>query len=333
MGIFLLTLGQVAVLLAFIFIGYFFRKKEIINEGGKKVLAKLLTCLFAPCYSVISLSAIVNVNDIKKYGVLLITGIGLALFAVLIAIPIAKSFSKDKQHQNILKYAFAFGNIGYFGYPLVNAVFGAETRALMMLFCLPMSVAIYTYGYYVLTTNPFDTENTSSRPLKQKLSFLWSPPMIGVYAGVILGLLSSGCSFTLPSVVMDALTVAGNCQSAPAMLLTGAVLASVPFKKLFTSISSYLIGGIRLLALPVITGLIFFIINLFGVSGELFVLVFRLSIIVSAMPVGMNVVVYPEYAGQDSTEGAKCCFISYVMALGALPLVFFLMETIAPLFI
>lgn len=333
MELFLTTLQQVSVLLLFIFIGYFFRKKDIINESGKKVLAKLLTCLFAPCYSVISLSTIVNVNEISKYGVLMLAGIAFALFAVLIAIPIAKAFSKDKLHQNILKYAFAIGNIGYFGYPVVNAIFGAEMRALMMLFCLPMTISIYTYGYYVLTKGVATGGENTTRTLKQKLSFLWLPPMLGVYVGVALGLLSSGLNFTIPSVLTDALTIAGNCQSAPAMLLTGAVLAGVPFKNLFTSVKSYLIGVIRLIGLPVLTGLIFVLIHLFGVAGETFVLIFKLSIIVSAMPVGMNVVVFPESAGQDSTEGAKSCFISYVLALGAMPLIFFLMDTIAPLFL
>jgi hypothetical protein len=43
------------------------------------------------------------------------------------------------------------------------------------------------------------------------------------------------------------------------------------------------------------------------------------------MPVGMNVVVFPEANGMDSTEGSKMCFLSYVMALALLPLVFELM--------
>ena len=39
--IFSKTLEQVSILLIFIFIGYFLRKKEVITENGKKVLAGL----------------------------------------------------------------------------------------------------------------------------------------------------------------------------------------------------------------------------------------------------------------------------------------------------
>lgn len=337
---FIVTLQQTAVLLAFIFIGYFLRKKGIITESGKKMLAKLLTYLFAPCYSAVSLSKVVNVNEIAKYGTLLLAGVGVTLFCILVAIPLAKLFYKDAAHRNILKYALAIGNIGYFGYPIIYAIYsqiggvamGNEMRALMMLFCLPMSVAIYTYGYYVLTVDTSEGAEAKVRSMTEKLSFLWSPPMIGLYVGVVLGLLTSATTFTMPKFIMDGLEIAGNCQSAPAMLLTGAVLAGVPLVKLFTSVKSYLIGVVKLFAYPLAIMLIFFVINLCGVSGETFVLIFKLSVIVSAMPVGMNVVVFPESAGKDSTEGAKSCFISYVMALIALPAVLTAMDALAVVF-
>lgn len=317
------------MLLLFIFLGYAFRRKEIINDGGKKVLAKLLTFLFAPCYSIISLSSVINIQNISEYLVVFLAGIAVAVFFVILSHPLARLFYKDKEHRNILKYAFSFGNIGYFGYPVVAAIFGAEMRAMMMLFCVPMSVLIYTFGYYVLTADVSEGAENKTRTLKEKLSFLWSPMMLGAILGIVVGLVTSGFGFELPTIITDVLTVAGNCQSAPAMLLTGAVLAGVPFKNLFTDLKPYLIGVVRLLVLPVIVGAIFMVINLFGVSGENFVLIFRLSVIVAAMPVGMNTVVFPESAGRDSTEGAKSCFISYVMALVCMPIVFMLMDMLA----
>lgn len=327
--LFLTTLQQVAVLLFFIFLGYFFKRKEIINDSGKKVLAKLLTCLFAPCYSVISLSSVINIQNIVEYLAVFLAGIGVAVFFVLLSHPLARIFYKDKAHRNILKYAFSFGNIGYFGYPVVAAIFGVEMRAMMMLFCVPMSILIYTFGYYVLTTDVSESAENKQRTIVEKLSFLWSPMLLGAILGVVVGLVTSGFGFSLPTIITDVLTVAGNCQSAPAMLLTGAVLAGVPFGKLFTDLKPYLIGVVRLLILPVIIGVIFVIIHICGVSGQTFALIFRLSVIVAAMPVGMNTVVFPESAGQDSTEGAKSCFISYVMALACMPVVFMIMESLA----
>lgn len=331
MILFITTLQQVGVLLTFILIGYFFRKKEMITDNGKKVLANLLANFFAPCYTAMSLSKVVNVNDIAQYFALLLAGVGITALGIFLANIFAKPFSQNRLNRNILIYAFSFGNIGYFGYPVVAAIFGEIMRAQMMLFCLPMSIAIYTYGYYILTSGTA-AEKQEKRSITQKLSFLWKPPMMGAYFGILLGLFSSGLNFPIPIFITDILTVAGNCQSALAMLLTGAVLANLPFNKLFMSWRPYLVGMIRLFVLPLITGIIFFIIHLLGVSGETFKLIFRLSIIVSALPVGMNTVVFPESVGKDATEGAKTCFMSYLLALGMMPLVFMGMEYLVMLF-
>lgn len=327
--LFLSTLQQVAILLIFILIGYYFKKKGLINDGAKKTMSALLVNLFAPAYGLVSLSQQLSFDKIAQYGIYFLSCIALTVVLVIVARILAKTLSKDTLHQNILKYAFAFGNIGYFGYPVVGAVFGEGMKALMILFCIPMSIGINTYGYTVLTAKVEQNQSVDGVLAKRKVSenfrFLWSVPFIGTMAGLIIGLLP----ITLPSFIIDLLSLAGNCQSATAMLLTGAVLANIPFVKLFTSFKSYLIGVIKLLILPLAVGAVLYLINVIGLTGETFKTVFMLCVIVAAMPVGMNVVVYPESAGMDSTEGAKMCFLSYVMALGALPLVFTLMELVA----
>ncbi len=319
---FLLTIEQVALLLIFIFIGYFLRKREVITDGGKKVLAGLLVNIFAPAYSIASLSTQLSADKINEYLVYFLVGTLVSILMIFLARILARIFAKEKFHRNILKYAFAFGNIGYFGYPVVGGIFGEQMKALMILFCIPMSICINTYGYTVLTERVDLDANIEKRSFTEKFRFLYAAPFIGTMIGLILGLLP----ITIPSFFINLLNVAGNCQSATAMLLSGAVLAGVPFIKLFTSIKPYLIGVIRIIGLPLITGGIFSLINLLGVSGDIFIIVARLSIIVSAMPVGMNVVVYPESKGIDSTEGAKTCFLSYILALGLLPLAFMFME-------
>ncbi|MBE7083064.1 MAG: hypothetical protein E7373_00495 [Clostridiales bacterium] len=326
------TLQQVAILLAIIFAGYYLRKKEIITAQGKSVLAGLLVNLFSPCYGIMSLSTIINVNDIKKYAILLIAGIVFAIISVFLALPFAKAVGKERFHRNIYKYAFAFGNVGYFGYPLINAVFGAVARAQMILFCVPLNIVIASYGYYILT-EPVSMDGSLQEikiPLKNRLKRLFSMPMISSLIGIALGLLSSGIGFTIPKIFVDLFTTIGNCQSAPAMLLTGAVLASVPMLKLFSSIKAYLVGVIRILIMPLVFSAIVAIVYLLGWRDADFMRIAFFFIVSSAMPVGMNVVVYPESAGLDSTEGATSCFISYVLALVMLPIIFsVLMKVIA----
>jgi predicted permease len=333
--IFWTTLQQVAILLIIILTGYFLRRKGIIDEHVKVVLASLLVNLFSPAYTIMSLSTIINVHEIKKYAVLFVAGTAFAIVSVFLAIPFAKMMGKDRFHKNIYKYAFAFGNVGYFGYPLINAVFGAVARAQMILFCVPLNIVIASYGYYVLTERPnLDGSLLEQKiPLINRIKRLFSVPLIASLIGILIGLISSGFNFTLPKVFVDLFTTVGECQSAPAMILTGAVLASVPISKLFTSIKAYVIGAIRLLLIPMIFSGLMAIIYLLGWQDANFMRTAFFVIISSAMPVGMNVVVYPESVGLDSTEGAKSCFVSYILSLITLPLIcMILMNVITVIF-
>lgn len=319
---FLLTLEQAATLLLFILLGYLLRKTNVLKDGAKAALSALLVNFFSPFYSLNTLSKQVSVDRIVEYAIYLLAGTLVTLLLIAISIPLAKSFAKDRLHQNILKYALGFGNIGYFGYPVVGAVFGEPTKALMMLFCLPMTVAIYTYGYVVLTEKvEGGMVVKSQRSTAQKLRFLYSAPFLGMVAGIVLGLLP----IKMPSFIDNIFAVGGSGYSVTAMLLTGVVLAKIPFLKLFTSVKPYLIGLVRLLLIPLIVIAVFLLLNLCGLNGQTFKDIAMISIVTSAMPVGMNVVVFPEANGMDSTEGSKMCFLSYVMALALLPLVFELM--------
>ncbi|MBE5749825.1 MAG: hypothetical protein E7346_03035 [Clostridiales bacterium] len=326
METFLLTIQQTASLLAIIFIGYFFKKKKIINADGQKMLAGLLVNLFSPAYAISNLSSTLSTDKLVEYLVYLLVCAVLTVFLIFIGMPMANTFGRTKLQKNILKYAFTFGNIGYFGYPLLQAVY-PELLPAYIIFCIPMNIAIATYGYAVLTEKVSNEPLEGIKDIKKsnvfKRAFL-SLPFIGTVIGIIIGLLP----ITLPKVISGTLSTLGSCQGATAMLLTGAVLANVPFKQLFSAWKPYFFGFIRLVIIPLIVIAILVIINLCGVHGDLFKGVAVLSIIASAMPIGMNVVVYPESAGLDSTEGAKTCFISYVLAVAFMPLVFMLMETI-----
>ena len=319
------TLEQTSILLIFILTGYLLSKIGVITQGGKKVLASLLVNLFSPCYYMSSLASQLSIERINEYLLYLIAGTVLALSLIFIVLPFAKMLGKDKFERNMLNYALAFGNISYFGFPVVGAVFNETIKASMILFCIPQTIAINTYGYQILTskiaTTPEEVKNSLDNKkvdIKSHLRFLYAPPFIGTVLGVIFGLLP----FNMPSYFENLLQMSAGCQSVTAMLVTGSALSSVRFLDLFTSWKPYVVGAIRLLLIPFIIGLVAYLI---GIRGELFIILIA-SI---ALPVGMNVVVYPESAGLDGTLGAKMCFISYVLVLITLPVVFELIKILA----
>lgn len=322
------TVKTVALLVFYIAIGFLLGKKKIVGENAGKTLAAILTWVVMPFYSVVTLSKNVTVEKIGTYGELFLVGIAVAAVSLAICIPLSGLFVKKGYVRNIYKYMFFAPNLGYFGYPLVESVFGGEMLAMYMIFTLPTSVAICTYGYMILTDKNADKiadgvavaeEAPASR--SDFIKRIFGPPMIGTFVGLALGLLS----VSLPEVVYEFLSPAKVCMEALAMLLMGIVLSELNFKTLFSSKKAYVFGLIRLLIYPAVFGGITYIMYLFGVSREIFILTVSLT----ALPAGMNVVVYPESIGLSGREGAQACFISYLMVIATLPLVFAVLSALA----
>ncbi len=317
---FLITLKQVSVLLLYILIGYGLCRARLISKEGNKFLSKLLILVFSPAYTIPNLINGLDLAYIMQYIAVLGAGIAVTLVAIFAAQLLARPFSREHYERNLYKYMFSFANIGYFGYPLVGAVFGEAALANFILFCLPMSVAINSYGFYILTddgTASADEDSVARR--KDLLKKIFSYPFLTTILGVVLGLLP----VAYPQVFFDVLAPAGNCYSVSAMLIAGVSLASYSAKELFTGVKAYLAGVVKLILIPVIFG---------GIAYALYALLGMDKIILiciaafACLPAGMNVAVFPEYVGKDGSIGAKSCFISYIMGLLTIPSWFYLLE-------
>ncbi len=318
----LITLKQVAIMLGYIFIGYFLCRKKIIGKEASKILSKLLLFVITPCYTVSTLSRQISVDKILDYAVIFSAGIAVALISILLSIVISHFFTKEPFEKNIYKYMFAFANIGYFGYPLIGGIFGEEILASFMLFALPINIAISSYGYFILTASNDGEQVKDIKTLrKERLKRIFSIPLVSSLIAIVLGLLP----FDMPKTFYDVLTPAGNCYSASAMWLVGIALGSYSLKEMFLSVKPYVAGLIRLLLIPLIMGSLAWLLQML-LGFDKIIITFVVAF--TCLPAGMNVVVYPESVGKDGSLGAKSCIVSYIMGLATIPLWFYLVSLI-----
>ena len=107
------------------------------------------------------------------------------------------------------------------------------------------------------------------------------------------------------------------------MLLAGFMLGKFPLKDLLTGWRPYVYSFIRLIAIPLIFGSV---LMLLGVKGQYLML----PLLVAGIPLGLNLVVYPESQGHEkqASDNAKLCFVSYLLALAILPVTFAILTKI-----
>lgn len=306
-NVFLTTLSKVSVLLIFIGLGYLLRRAKKLPDNAGRVLSLLTTLVFSPAYTIKNLSSSLTLEKIGSQVALIGYGAVIVLATIGLAFVLAKPLARNDFERRSYVYAFCIPNFGYFGYPLVEGVFGSEVLSQLMLFCLPMSIACNTFGYLLFVK---DGKLTVKDILKM-------PVIVSVFIGMAIGL--SGLK--LPPLVTDVLTTAGNCMSPASMLLAGFVLGGFPLKDLFKGGRSYMMSAIRLLGIPALVGGVLF---LLGVR-EMYL---TLPVMILCMPLGLNLVVFPESMGIDASDNAKMCFVCNLLTIAVLPFVFALLSRI-----
>jgi len=306
-NVFLTTLSKVSVLLSFIGLGYLLRRTRKLPDNAGRVLSLLTTLVFSPAYNIKNLSASLTLEKIGSQMALIGYGAVIVLATIGLAFLLAKLLARDDFARRSCIYAFSIPNFGYFGYPLVEGVFGSEVLSQLMIFCLPMTIACNTFGYLLFVRGGRLTMK----------DILKMPVIVSVLVGMVIGL--SGIK--LPAPVGDILTTAGNCMSPASMLLAGFVLGGFSLKDLFKGGRSYMMSGLRLVGIPALVGGVLF---LLGIRG----MYLALPVMILAMPLGLNLVVFPESMGIDASSNAKMCFVCNLLTICVLPFVFALLSQI-----
>ncbi len=309
LDVFMLTLSRVALLLLFIGLGYFLRRHHDLPSQAGRVLSLLCVLVFSPAYNFKNISSRFTMDVLVDKLLLVGAGFVFAIGVIVVGNLLAKPLSKTDMERKSLRYAFIFSNYGYFGYPVIEGVFGADMLGDFIIFLLPVNLLCYTYGFLIFQ------EEKQFKPL----NLLKKPIIIAVFLGVAWGL--SG--LTLPGFITSALDTAAACQMPASMLLAGFLLGKFPLKKLLTGKKPYLICVVRLVGIPLVFGAVMY---LLGIRGQLLFL----SLLFVTMPLGLNLVVFPESLGfeKDAENNAKLCFISFLMSLITLPCIFTLLTAI-----
>ena len=327
---FLATLTPMLTLFTCIAIGYALRRTKIVGDEAGKVIAKLETYVFNVVISFSSMSKNFTIVNIGKYWTNILFGLFVVLLAIGIAALLAKVFVKeDNYERKIYSYALAFANYGYVGDPIVMMLFGGMTSMgffYYKMITLPIGLLCLSIGVSGLIPGGNSRKDTVKR--------LLNPPMLGLLAGMVVGIAGLGkviysapqCAF-----IVEVLDMLGACMGPCAMLLAGITVARFSFIAMIKKKKVYVASIFRLIILPAVILAIVYagkeLINLiFGanINNDVFFLLF----FAVAMPLGMNTIVYPEAYGGDPSTGASMTLISHTLCVITIPIMYALLGLI-----
>ena len=217
---------------------------------------------------------------------------------------LSKLFSKDGYLRKIYTYSFAVANFSFMGNAVVLGIFGEDVLFDYMIFTLPLCLYVYSYG-----TASLKPDNESKFSIKMFMNPICLAMLFGAIAGLV--------GLPIPKFLITAISSAGACMSPLAMMLTGFVVANFSIKRLAKVKRIYLASALRLIILPL---LFVFVLKLLKTDSS----VIMLTLCATAMPLGLNTVVFPAAYGGDTTPGASMALISHLMSIITIPIMFVL---------
>ncbi len=302
-----IILQQLSTLAIMVLIGYIGVKTKYIDAELRDTLSKIVLRITLPLLNITVISGQeLSPKMLKNAGLIVIAGIFVISFCLLVGNLVAKLFKMPPTTRTIHTCMSAFGNVIFLGYPLITALFGQEGLFYAIVYALTNDSIFWTLGVYLIATS-------TGGDKKAGLKKLINPNTIAF----ILGLLMLCFGIRLPELVHKTLNTVGSMTTPLSMILIGIILATVNLKGVYRRFGIYLIILIKMLLIPALFILLFAKTNLDRtLLGTLIMMI--------AMPVQTIITVVASDFGSDYPYAAECAFLTTILSLGTLPVIYWL---------
>lgn len=306
MNIFSSVIFQISVLFSFIIIGFILCRLNFLPRETGRVFSRIENSIFMPAVVINTFWTNCTIKNITEKWIFIAYSIGILAFCILTAFIVSRYIGKTEYLQKIYRYSISFSNFGFVGTAMVSGIYGDNSIELFdyLMFTLPLNLFTYSVGIAWLVPN--------SQKLFSVKTFL-NPIFVSLFIGAALGLLSVPKNELASTVISSA----ANCMAPVAMILTGFVIGGYNLRDLFKHPQTYIVAGIKLVALP---SVIVLFLTLIKAPQEIIVA----TLCAHAMPLGLNTVIIPSAYGENPETGASMALVSQLCSIITIPSLFFI---------
>ncbi len=290
--------SQVAMLAVLAAVGFFSHLGGLYTEKIAKTCNGLLFYIVTPCVICHSFTRLErSESTMKLLGAALLGGILFHLFGVLLT----RFLFNKSSAPAVYKYAAMYGNVGYMGIPLSQAVLGEIGVFICSVVVFIFNLFAFTHGAAIMDRNQGGKINL--------FKILVNPGTIGIVMGLPLFLLN----VRLPQILDQPLTHLANLNTPLAMLMLGTYLANTDLKRIFKIKENYSTMLIKLILLPAVTIGVSY---LCGIRGDLLVGLTLLA----CVPTASNTVMFAAQFGQDTGRASMAIACSNLLSILTMPI-------------
>ncbi len=297
------VINEILILFIIMFIGFLARKRNIVNENIQSSISTLLMRIALP-------SLVLSSSKVQKdpailpniISIFIITVISYIVFITL-SITLAKVFKLKESTGNVFISLIVFANVGFMGYPVALAIFGAIGVFYTSIVNLVFALFLWTYG--VLLYNNHGRINFKN---------LINLGTISALTAVILFIFN----IKLPYSLQTSLELIGKMTTPLSMILIGALIAEVSIKVIFSDWKIFIISVVRLIAAPLITALA---LSLVGFNNT----VIAICSIMAAMPSAATNAIFAKEYNSEPRLASIGVFVTTLFCIISLPFIMYLL--------
>ncbi len=289
--------------------GFILIKSKRVGENGIKPVTVLLMYVCQPCLSISTFQKVsFSVELIKNTGMVfgfMLLMMSVVLFAMYLVF--RKKYADVKYR--IGTVAAAFGNVTFFGLPLLRSLFPDKPE--MLVYSISAFIAMSVLGWTVASALI-----TQDKKYVKPLKILLNPAVLGLAAA--LPFFFAGITF--PEKLGSAITLVGDMSTPLCMIIIGMRLASSKLKDVF---SGFGFTSVILLSKQIIMPLAALALMMFlPIGADVKSAIF----IMCACPVAAVVLTFAELLGEGQKKAADLVILSTVSCIITLPLMSLLLR-------
>lgn len=290
--------SQTFIMMILILCGIFLYKSKWISNETNKQLSKIVISFVNPALMFYAY----HIEFDSRYAKGLSASFVVAIMMHLLFIVISKLAvrDRDRMKMGLERYCSAYSNCAFIGIPLVQAVYGEEGVFYVTAYITVFNLLMWTHGVWLIG---------DSRKFSFVENVLKSPTIIAT----ILGMLVFFLKIQIPDLIYKPIYYISNLNTPLAMIVSGVTIAQTSIYKGLKEKRIYLISGIKLIIVPLLT-LLFF--SSFKMNNT----ALMSTVLVGACPTATASVLLSIQLGNDEEYASRIFGMTTLLSAITLPL-------------
>lgn len=287
-------------------IGYVLSKKGWFDDKTSSLIAKLVTTVSLPLYMITSLTKNFTAEKLIKLAPDMMLPVCSMLLAMMVGKVFMRLLNVRTGRKGVFITNFFIANTMFIGLPVNLALFGDESIPSVMLYYMVNLIFFWTLGVQNIVADVTGTyEGLFSTKVLKKL---WSPPLMGFVAAIVLIILN----VQLPRFLMRGFQYVGNLTTPLSLIFIGIEIAKINLKEF--NFERDIIGGLfgRFIVCPLCVLALVPFVSVSPISVKVFTMQ-------ATMPAMTQMAIVCKQYGGDSQFAAALSFITILFGLLVIP--------------